>query len=115
MKGLDPDFKNTTTEELKAYEDMIQKFIFCYDYPRGKPEQELLKKIWKDVSNEKVDRTAKSAMKSIDRQERETARESVGTSTKLIQTVSHQVSIRPKIITGKPVMTILKRRGVPNE
>jgi hypothetical protein len=115
MKEIQPDFKNAVTPELRNFEGMIQRLIFSYDTGRStvSSEVELLKKIWKDISNELIDRAAKEAIKSIEKEKKEQhSKEPVGTSRKLIETVPHQISIKPKITTGKPVMTILKARNI---
>ena len=67
VKG-EPDFHNISDEKLKSFLDLIQQMIFSYSlYDEEKTK--VLESVWKDLSNEKVERYAVSISESIDRDE----------------------------------------------
>jgi hypothetical protein len=66
--GERPDFKNCTLDELRSYQDMIQKFIHCYDYNAKDNKIFLvLQDIWKHLSDAVMERTTKNALKELDK------------------------------------------------
>ena len=67
VKG-EPDFHNISDEKLKSFLDLIQQMIFSYSlYDEEKTK--VLESVWKDLSNEKVERYVVSISESIDRDE----------------------------------------------
>lgn len=53
LKG-EPSFTNISDQKLREYKDCIQDMIFAYDY--DKEIKEVLRKMYKQVSNHLVDR-----------------------------------------------------------
>ena len=67
VKG-EPDFHNISDDKLKSFLDLIQQMIFSYSlYDEEKTK--VLESVWKDLSNEKVERYVVSISESIDRDE----------------------------------------------
>lgn len=67
IKG-EPDFHNISDEKLKSFLDLAQQMIFAYKYHDAE-KTEVLKSIWKDLSNEHTDRLCRSACEAIDKGE----------------------------------------------
>lgn len=63
LKG-EPDFHNLSDAQVKDYLDMTQQFIFCYQGVDDSKVQ-VLKSIWKDLSDESVDRLSSSPVKEV--------------------------------------------------
>ncbi len=57
LKGR-PYFGKIKTERLKGFEDFIQEMIFSYKSAEDIDKIEALKKIYKDISVELIDRSA---------------------------------------------------------
>lgn len=66
VKG-EPDFHNVSDEQLKSFRDLTQQLIFAYNH-FDDAKVEVLKSIWKDLSNEDADRTAQSAIEALEKQ-----------------------------------------------
>lgn len=71
IKG-EPDFHTISDERLKGYVDLAQQMIFSYKYYDSE-KVKVLEEIWKDMTNEEVDRLCASAHEEIDKEELSTA------------------------------------------
>lgn len=58
IKG-EPDFHNLSDARVKDYLDLTQQLIFCYQGVDDSKVQ-VLKSIWKDLSDESIDRRCNS-------------------------------------------------------
>ena len=63
IKG-NPDFHNLGDDRVKDFLDLTQQLIFCY---KGVADSKVkvLESIWKDLSDESIDRRANSPVKEI--------------------------------------------------
>ena len=69
IKG-EPDFHLISDEKLNAFVDLTQQLIHAYNhYDRAKAE--VLKTVWKDLSDERTSRLVQSAYAELDKQEKE--------------------------------------------
>lgn len=66
----EPDFHYVNDEKLKSFLELTQQMIFSYKYS-DKEKTKVLEDIWKDLSVEDANRSYRSAIEEIDRQERE--------------------------------------------
>ena len=62
LKG-EPDFHNLSDEKVKSFLDLTQQLIFCYKGVDDTKVQ-VLREIWKDLSNESVERLCNSPAKT---------------------------------------------------
>ena len=65
IKG-EPDFHTISDDKLKSFLDLTQQMIFAYNH-HDDAKVEVLKSIWKDMSNEHTDRLCRSAKEAIDK------------------------------------------------
>lgn len=62
LKGQ-PDFTTISDRQLKEYQDVIQAMIFAYSH-YDKEVTEVLRKVWKQISNNLTDRLNYDTMQS---------------------------------------------------
>lgn len=67
IKG-EPDFTTISDKRLKEFIDLAQQMIVAYQYCDEEKTQ-VLKEIWKQLSNEHTDRLRVSAIVDLERQE----------------------------------------------
>ena len=85
IKG-EPDFTTVSDERLKGFIDLAQQMIFSYKYC-DEEKTRVMKDIWKQLSDEQVDRRCSSAIVELDRQEKEEQESPIKPSLHKIKTV----------------------------
>ena len=63
LKGQ-PDFTSISDRKMKEYQNVVQDMIFAYKY-YDKESTELLKKIWKQLSDNLTDRLEYDTMQAL--------------------------------------------------
>ena len=67
LKGL-PDFTTISDERLKGFIDLSQQLMFSYKQC-DEEVVSVMKRVWKQLSDEHADRVSASAVKEISREE----------------------------------------------
>lgn len=92
LKG-EPDFTNISDAKLKEMVDTVQSLIFSYQsFDRGIVN--VLQTVWKQLSDEKVERLCESAKQEIDRQEQEESTPAVTHRVKTIKLAKPKKSLK---------------------
>lgn len=85
IKG-EPDFTTISDERLKGFIDFAQQMIFAYKYC-DEEKTRVMREIWKQLSNERMDRLCASDIAELDQQEKEEQETPVKPTLHKIKTV----------------------------